>query len=53
VEHREYRSDRQQWERRIHYFDKDRDLYVEVCYDEDTGAITWGPKRERLSEHHG
>jgi hypothetical protein len=53
VEYWEYRHDRQQRERRVHYYDRDRDLYVEVCYDTATGAITWGPKREQLSEHHG
>ncbi|WP_426243779.1 hypothetical protein [Nocardioides sp. LHG3406-4] len=49
-----WNHDRQRLELKTIYTDRDRDLFVEVWQDPETGEIAWA-KREKLSDqdHHG
>jgi len=51
VQRVEWRSDRKQWERGVWLYDERDDVYCETWFELETGHVTYGPKRERLSEH--
>jgi hypothetical protein len=55
VEKVQWSYDRNRYERAVWLFDRDDNQYCETWFDQDTGAISWGPKMGPLDDQsiHG